>query len=54
MQSEEYQRVIVGRIAEISRRGVLKINAGKSKVMVLRGGIRMCGSYRWDSLKACL
>ena len=35
-ESEEDLRAMVGRFAEVGRRG-LKINAGKSKVMVLGG-----------------
>ena len=35
-KSEEDLRVMVGRFAEVCRRG-LKVNAGKSKVMVLNG-----------------
>ena len=36
-ESEEHLRVMVGWFAEVCRRG-LKINAGKSKVIVLNGG----------------
>ena len=35
--SEEDQRAMVGRFVEICRRKVLKVNAGKNKVMVLGG-----------------
>ena len=35
-ESEEELRVMVGRFAEVCRRG-LKVNAGKSNVMVLNG-----------------
>ena len=35
--SEEDLRVMVGRFAEVCRRRRLKVNAGKSKVMVLNG-----------------
>ena len=35
--SEEDRRVMVGRFAETCRRRGLKVNAGKSKVMVLNG-----------------
>ena len=35
-ESEEDLRAMVGRLAEVCRRG-LKVNAGKSKVMVLNG-----------------
>ena len=34
-ESEEDLRVIVGKFAEMCRRRILKVNAGKSKVMVL-------------------
>ena len=34
-ESEEYLRAMVGRFAEVCRRRVLEVNAGKSKVMVL-------------------
>ena len=42
-ESEEDLRVMVRQFAEMCRRRGLKINAGKSKVMVLNGkrGIRM-------------
>ena len=36
-ESEEELRVMVGRFAEVYRRRGLKVNAGKSKVMVLNG-----------------
>ena len=36
-ESEEDLRVMVGRLAEVCKRRVLKVNAGKSKVMVLNG-----------------
>ena len=36
-ESEEDLRAMVGRFAEVSRRRGLKVNAGKSKVMVLGG-----------------
>ena len=36
-ESEEDLRTMVGQFAEVCRRRVLKINAGKSKVMVLGG-----------------
>ena len=36
-ESEEDLRVMVGRIAEVCRGRGLKVNAGKSKVMVLNG-----------------
>ena len=36
-ESEEDLRVMAGRFAEVCRRRGLKINAGKSKVMVLNG-----------------
>ena len=35
--SEEDLRAMVGWFAEVCRRGGLKVNAGKSKVMVLNG-----------------
>ena len=41
-ESEEGLRAIVGRFVEVCRRRGLKVNAGKSKVMVLnRGGIEV-------------
>ena len=36
-ESEEDLRAMVGRFAEVCRRKGLKVNAGKSKVMVLKG-----------------
>ena len=36
-ESEENLRVMVGRFAEVGRRRGLKVNADKSKVMVLDG-----------------
>ena len=36
-ESEEDLRAMVGRFVEVCRRRGLKINAGKSKVMVLNG-----------------
>ena len=36
-ESEENLRVMVGRFAEVYRRRGLKVNGGKSKVMVLNG-----------------
>ena len=36
-ESEEYFRVMVGRFVKLLRRRGLKVNAGKSKVMVLGG-----------------
>ena len=36
-ESEEDLRVIVGRFAEVCTRKGLKVNAGKSNVMVLNG-----------------
>ena len=36
-ESEEELRVMVGRFAKVCRRRGLKVNAGKSKVMVLNG-----------------
>ena len=36
-ESEEKLRVVVGRFAEVCKRRGLKVNAGKSKVMVLNG-----------------
>ena len=38
---EEDLRVMVGCFAEVCRRGGLKINAGKSKVMVLGWSVRL-------------
>ena len=35
-ESEEHRRTIVGQFVELCRRG-LKVNAGKSKLMVLNG-----------------
>ena len=40
-ESEEDLRVMVGRFAEVCRRRGLKVNAGKSKVMVLGGEERL-------------
>ena len=37
-ESEENLRVIAGRFVEVCRRRGLKVNAGKSNVMVLNGG----------------
>ena len=37
VESEEDLRVMVGRFAEVCRRRGLKVNASKSKVMVLNG-----------------
>ena len=34
---DEDLRVIVGLFVEVCRRGLLKVNAGKSKVMILNG-----------------
>ena len=36
-ESEEELRVDGGTFVEVCKRGVLKVNAGKSKVMVLNG-----------------
>ena len=36
-ESEEDLRVMIGRFAEVCRRKGLKVNGGKSKVMVLNG-----------------
>ena len=36
-ESEEDLRVMVGRFAEVCRKRGLKVNAGKSKLMVLNG-----------------
>ena len=36
-ESEEDLRVMVGRFAEVCRRRGLKVNASKSKVMILNG-----------------
>ena len=36
-ESEEDLRVMVGRFAEVCRRRGLKVNAGKSNMMVLKG-----------------
>ena len=36
-ESEEDLRVIVGRFAEVRGRSGLKVNVGKSKVMMLKG-----------------
>ena len=36
-ESKEGMRVIVGRFTEVCRRRGLKVNAGKSKEMVLNG-----------------
>ena len=36
-ESEEDLRVMVGRFAEVCRKRGLKVNAGKSKMMVLNG-----------------
>ena len=38
IESEEDLRAMVGRFVEVCRRG-LKVNAGKSKVMVLGGEV---------------
>ena len=40
-ESEEDLRAMVGRFVEVSRRRGLKVNAGKSKVMVLGGEERL-------------
>ena len=39
--SEEDMRAMVGRYVEVCRRSGLKVNAGKSKVMVLGGEERL-------------
>ena len=36
-ESEEYLRVMLGRFAKVCRGRGLKVNAGKTKVMVLNG-----------------
>ena len=43
--SEEDLRAIVGRFIEVCRRRGLKVNAGKSKVMLLdwEKGLKWCG-----------
>ena len=41
MVSEEDLRANVGRFVEVCRRRGLKVNAGKSKMMVLNGGRRL-------------
>ena len=47
VESEEDLRTIVGSFVEVCRKRGLKINAGKSKVMVLNGGgIGVSGSCR--------
>ena len=46
-------REMVGRIAEVCRRE-LKVNAGKSNVMVLNGDEGLVLSlFTWDSFQAC-
>ena len=53
-ESEENLRAMMGRFAEVCRRG-LKINAGKSKVLNGEEGLKcVCGSCKWDSFRACL
>ena len=54
-ESEEELRVMVGQFAEMCRRRGLKVNAAKSKMMVLNGeeGL-VLDSYRWDSFRTCL
>ena len=47
-------RVMVGWFAEVCRRRGLKVNAGKSKVMVLSGEERLKCKVLWDSFRACL
>ena len=36
-ESEEYLRVMVGRFVEVRKRRGLKLNAGKTMVMILNG-----------------
>ena len=47
--------MMVGRFAEVCRR-CLKVNEGKSKVMVLggEGGVGVLALRRWDMFRACL
>ena len=40
-ESEEYLTAMVGRFAEVCRNKGLKVNASKSKVMVLNGEVRL-------------
>ena len=49
---EEDLRAMVGRFVEVCRRRELKVNAGKSEVIILNRGVR--GVHRWDSFRACL
>ena len=51
-ESEEDMRVMVGRFPEVCRRIGLKVNAGKSKVMVLNGVEEL--ECECDSFRACL
>ena len=46
-ESEEYLRVMVGQFIEVCRRRGLKVNAGKSKVMVMKGKERRDWSARF-------
>ena len=52
---EEDLRVMVKWFAEVCRRRGLKVIAGKSKVMILKGeeGLER-RSFRWDLFTACL
>ena len=48
---------MVGRFAEVCRNRGLKVNAGKSKAMLLNGeeGLECeVHIYRWDSFGACV
>ena len=50
-ESEQDLRTMVKRLVEVCRRRGLKLNAGKSKVMVLGGkkGLK-CEGYDWTCL----
>ena len=46
-------RAVVGRFAEVCRRRSLKVNAGKSKVVIL-GGEEGLECEVWETFRACL
>ena len=47
-------RAMVGRFVEVGRRRGLKVNAGKSKAIVLNTGEMLCevSIYRWGAIGA--
>ena len=56
VDSKENLRAKLGLFSEVCRRRGLKVNADKSKVMVLNGeeGLKCKILCRWDSFRACL